>query len=435
MPLVKVMKNKISSSKVIKCRFDPHIFLPQISGSRIAINVNASAQRLLRRRHPWLFESSITRISHEGKSGDLAVIFDNRKKFLAIGIYDPASPIRVRILASGKSATINPAWFLNIISTAHEKRSSLLSTETDGYRVVSGENDGLPGLVIDRYADTLVIKIYTPAWIPHLYNVTAALLEVLPLQRVVLRMNKLTQAQTALLYGLKNADVIYGDKLDDIVIFKENGILFEADPIRGQKTGFFLDQRDNRARVEKIARGQNVLNLFSYTGGFSLYAARGGAASVTSLDISKPAIAGSVRNFALNYNNAVIANCQHRYIADDAFKAMENLATTDKRFGVVIIDPPSFAKKADEIAGALRAYSRLVKLGLDLLEQHGTLVMASCSSRVKADDFFSMIFETAKSAHYSLKELERSAHAIDHPIGFPEGAYLKCLFATAQHRR
>jgi len=294
--------------------------------------------------------------------------------------------------------------------------------------VVSGENDGLPGLVIDRYADTLVIKIYTPAWIPHLHDITAALLEVLPLQRIILRMNKLTQAQTALLFGLQNGDIIYGDKLDGVVIFRENNILFEADPIRGQKTGFFLDQRDNRARVEKISKGKDVLNIFSYTGGFSLYAARGGAASVTSLDISKPAIAGSVRNFALNEADTLMANCQHHYIAEDAFKAMESLIESRKQFGVVIIDPPSFAKKADEIAGALRAYSRLVKLGLKLLNKNGTLVMASCSSRVKANDFFSMVFETAKSANYSLKELERSTHAVDHPIGFPEGAYLKCLF-------
>jgi 23S rRNA (cytosine1962-C5)-methyltransferase len=403
--------------------------LPQISAKRIAINVNAPAQRLLRSQHPWLFESSITKISHLGKSGDLAVVFDNKKKFLAIGIYDPASPIRVRILVAGKSAIIDRDWFLSKVAEANSKRSALCNTGTNGYRIVSGENDGLPGLVIDRYADTLVIKIYTPAWIPHLKDVAISLLKVLPLQRIILRMNKLTQAQTALLYGLNDGDIIYGEQLDDVVIFKENGILFEADPIRGQKTGFFLDQRDNRARVEKISKGKDVLNVFSYTGGFSLYAARGGAAAVTSLDISKPAIAGSVRNFDLNQTDRVIINCQHHYIAEDAFKAMENLIEKQKKFGVVIIDPPSFAKKADETAGALRAYSRLVKLGLKLLNKNGILVMASCSSRVKADDFFSMIFTTAKSANYSLEELERSTHAIDHPIGFPEGAYLKCLFA------
>jgi 23S rRNA (cytosine1962-C5)-methyltransferase len=423
----------MSLMNVIKNRFNPMFLpllseLPGISEKRIAVNVNAPAQRLLRSCHPWLFESSITKISHNGKSGDLAVIFDNKKKFLAIGLYDPASPIRVRIFASGKGATINHAWFINKISEAHEKRSELLSSATNGYRVVSGENDGLPGLVIDRYADTLVIKIYTPAWIPHLHDVATALLKVLPLQRIVLRMNKLTQAQTPLLHGLTNGIIIYGDKLDGVVVFKENGILFEADPILGQKTGFFLDQRDNRARVEKISRGKDVLNVFSYTGGFSLYAARGGAASVTSLDISKPAIAGSVRNFSLNSDNLIISTCRHNYLAEDAFKAMENLAAAGKKFGVVIIDPPSFAKKADEIPRALKAYSRLVKLGLNLLKHNGILVMASCSSRVKADDFFSMIFETAKSAQYSVKELERSTHAIDHPIGFPEGAYLKCLF-------
>jgi len=406
--------------------------VPNASDKRMAVSVTAPAQRLIRSGHPWLFENSITKMSHEGNSGDLAVIFDKNRKFLAVGIYDPFSPIRVRILQKGKGATINRDWFVAKLQEMMKLREPLQGTKTDGYRVVSGENDGLPGLVVDRYAETLVVKIYSASWIVHLNDFVSALLEVLPLKRVVLRMNRITQERPKLLHGLKNADVLYGPELDGIVVFQENGVFFESDPIHGQKTGFFLDQRENRARVERISYGKDVLNVFSYTGGFSLYAARGRAKSVTSLDISKPAIEGSVRNFELNSSDDIIAKCPHSYIADDAFKAMKRLASEGKMYDVVIIDPPSFAKKQEEIEGALNAYSKLVKLGLGILRRGGTLVMASCSSRVKADDFFKMIYTTADNCRRKLIEIERSEHAIDHPIGFPEGAYLKCLFAKAK---
>lgn len=405
--------------------------IPGPQEKRIAIFINAPAQRLIRSGHPWLFANSITKISHQGNSGDLAVIFDKNKKFLAIGIYDPFSPIRVRILQTGKGATINCDWFVEKLSEAAELRKPLLETKTDGYRLVHGENDGLPGLVIDRYAGTLVVKIYSASWVPHLKDVITALLQILPSERVVLRMNRLSQERPELLHGLTNAQVIYGAELDGVVIFEENGLFFESDPIKGQKTGFFLDQRENRARVEAVSYGKDVLNVFSYTGGFSLYAARGRAKSVTSLDISKPAIEGSIRNFDLNASDEIVSKCPHHYIADDAFKAMKRLSSEGKMYDVVIIDPPSFAKKQEEIEGAIGAYSKLVRLGLGVLRSGGTLVMASCSSRVQAEVFFKMTFDTAKAAGRSLREIERSEHAVDHPIGFKEGAYLKCLFAKA----
>ena len=403
--------------------------IPKPSDRRISIHLTPAAQRQVRSGHPWLFDKAITKQSHDGKSGDLAVIYDQKKKFLAIGIYDPFSPIRVRILQARKPANINRDWFLDKIQAAAEIREPLLETETNGYRLVHGENDGLPGLIIDRYADTFAIKIYSTAWIPHLEEIISALLEVLPLKRVVLLMNRLSKENPEVLYGLENGDVVVGDPLDDVIVFQENGILFEVDPIKGQKTGFFLDQRENRARVEKISRDKDVLNVFAYTGGFSLYAARGGAKSVTSLDISKPAIEGSARNFALNYADETITNCPHEYIAEDAFKAMERLCREGKLYDVVVIDPPSFAKKQDEVEAAMNAYSRLVKLGLGVLRKGGTLVMASCSSRVLAADFFLMVFDAAESINRPLEKIEHSEHAIDHPIEFHEGAYLKCLFA------
>ena len=213
--------------------------------------------------------------------------------------------------------------------------------------------------------------------------------------------------------------------------FSENGLRFEADVLRGQKTGFFFDQRDNRARAGKLAAGKRTLNVFAYTGGFSLYAARGGAPEVLSIDSSAPALAAAERNFALNRDLPAVAACRHTILAADAFDALADLRGRGERFELVIVDPPAFAKREDEVAGALQSYGRLTELALGVLAPGGTLVMASCSSRVSAPDFFATVHRAAAHAGRPLAEIDRTGHAIDHPIRFPEGAYLKCLFATA----
>ena len=194
--------------------------------------------------------------------------------------------------------------------------------------------------------------------------------------------------------------------------------------IRGQKTGFFLDQRDNRARVGTMSAGRDVLNVFSFSGGFSLYAARGGAASVCSLDADKHAIAACGRHFELNAAHPNVRRCVHEGIVGDAFEVMHDLAKSKRRFGLVIVDPPSFAKSAAERDRALHSYARLAALADSLLKPGGTLVFASCSSRVSADDLFPVVL-----AHTHVRELARTGHAADHPARFPESHYLKCLYA------
>jgi 23S rRNA (cytosine1962-C5)-methyltransferase len=215
------------------------------------------------------------------------------------------------------------------------------------------------------------------------------------------------------------------------VVFRENGLRFEADPIRGQKTGFFLDQRDNRARVGDLARGRSVLNAFSYSGGFSLYAARGGAREVTSLDISQPALDAAARHFTLNDDVPAVAACQHELLCADAFEAFEALAEGKRLFDVVVVDPPAFAKKQSEVDRALSAYARLCRLALRVLKPGGELVLASCSSRVSAEAFRDNALSAASRAGRPLRIHEETGHALDHPVGFPEGAYLKCVFARA----
>jgi 23S rRNA (cytosine1962-C5)-methyltransferase len=201
--------------------------------------------------------------------------------------------------------------------------------------------------------------------------------------------------------------------------------------VQGQKTGFFLDQRDNRARVEKLATGKRVLNVFAYTGGFSLYAARGGAKEVVSLDISQPALANAMRNFKLNRAHEAVAAAEHEMLVGDAFLTMKQLIANRRRFEMVIIDPPAFARRREEVKRAVTAYGRLVRLGLHLLQPGGILVMSSCSSRVSAEEFFELVHKTAAGVGRPLQEIERTGHALDHPITFAEGAYLKCLFAVA----
>jgi 23S rRNA (cytosine1962-C5)-methyltransferase len=393
------------------------------------VRVTAAAERALRGGHPWLFEGSIREQSREGRPGDLAVVFDRRGRFLAVGLYDPLSVIRVRLLQHRDPAPIDRHWFYARLAAAHQRRAPLRDQDIDGYRVVHGENDGLPALVVDRYAGTLVLKLYTAAWLPHLRDVLPALLDVVPAERVVLRLGRAVRAHQEYLHGLREG-VLLGPPLEGPVVFREYGLRFEVDPIHGQKTGFFLDQRENRRRVEQRARGKSTLNVFAYSGAFSVYAARGGAPRALSVDQSEPALEAARRNFERNRDHPAVAAAEHRVLAGDAFEMLEALAGQGRRFDLVIIDPPAFATRQDEVAGALAAYRRLTRMGLAVLSPGGTLVTASCSRPVERDAFFAAVHRAAGEAGRPLRELERTGHPLDHPIGFPEGAYLKCLFAT-----
>lgn len=384
----------------------------------------------MKRGHPWVYAEGIKQQRHEGVAGDLAVIFDRRDRFLAIGLYDPTSPIRVRVLHRGAPEPIDGDWFAARIREAWERRQPLREQETTGFRVVHGENDGLPGLVVDRYGGSLVVKLYTIAWFTYLDDVLAALVGLLDPERVVLRLSRAVQSATEGHGDFEDGQVLLGAPLSSPVLFDENGLRFEADLLRGQKTGFFLDQRDNRARVEGYSAGKSVLNVFAYTGGFSVYAARGGARSITSLDISAPALAAAERNFQHNRSDPAVAAARHRLVAGNAFELLPEMRDRGDRFDVVVLDPPSFAKAQDEVERALRSYAWIIRLGLDVVSDRGLLVAASCSSRITADRFRDLVEETAGKAARSLDILQQTGHPVDHPIGFPEGAYLKCIFAT-----
>ena len=409
----------------------PHNFrlpdhLPTVNQKRIAVRVLVSAEKHLRKGHPWVFDRSIESISHAGQAGDLAVIFDRYRRFMAIGLYDPDSPIRVKILHTGKPVQINADWFQATIKTAVAKRASLAATDTTGYRLINGENDHLPALIADHYADTVVLKIYSMAWLPHLRTILHALVTATQTNTIILRFSR--HCQNLLDGLLHDGDVVYGNLDSETVLFRENGLTFEADVSGGQKTGFFLDQRDNRALVGQMAAGKSVLDVFAITGGFSVYAAAGGAKTVTSVDSSAPTLAAAKRNMQLNRHLDNVANCQHHLIVGDAFATLERMGQQGRQFDLVVIDPPSFAHKQSDIDHALHAYARLSVLGLAVVKPQGILVQASCSSRVSAEQFFATIHKTAKQNGYRITTIKQTAHALDHPITFAEGAYLKCEF-------
>jgi 23S rRNA (cytosine1962-C5)-methyltransferase len=407
--------------------------VPNPSDQRIAIHVKPAAERAIRQGHPWLFDHSLRKQSHSGTTGDLAVIFDKRDRFLAIGLFDAISPIRVRILQHRTPSPINRSWFQKRLRVAIKKRDSITQTITNGYRLVHGENDYLPGLVIDRYAESLVMRIDTAAWIPHLATLIPALLEIIPSNQLLLRLSRNAKKQDELLHGLSDGQLLWGQHLENPVTFQENSFYFEADMVRGQKTGFYLDQRENRARVEdRVNQGKlvRVLNVFAYTGGFSLYAARGGAEKIVSVDSSRQALLAAERNFELNQRIRRVASADHHTIAGDSFQVLEQLNTSGQVFDLVVIDPPSFAKSRSEVTQAKKSYAYLVRLGISVLRSRGQLVMSSCSSRVNEATFRDVVLTSAKRLGRPVIDVESTAHPLDHPASFPEGAYLKCLFCV-----
>ncbi len=395
---------------------------PKIASQNIAIKVKPAAERAIKQGHPWVYDNGITKQSSDGQAGDIAIIYDKKKnKFLAVGLYDPTSPIRIKIL-SHQPARINQAWFVEKLKQAQAIRQPLIDSGTTGYRLIYGESDHFPALIIDRYNDTLVMKIYSAMWIPHLETILLALQESISFDRLVLRLSRNIDAGK---FGLSDGQVLMGEPITAPIQFIESGLTLEADVIHGHKTGFFFDQRDNRQRVRDLAQGRTVLDIFSYVGAFTVYAMAGGAISVTALDISQPAMDALNANMQLNDFDI----SQVETMVDDAFKGMQYLAKQNRQFDMVIVDPPSFAKSQAEVDRALSSYKRLVQLALPLVSTGGILVMASCSSRIKPDVFFNLIFNTANQTGYGLDIIEQTSHAIDHPIGFPEAEYLKAMFA------
>ena len=393
---------------------------------RLRLKVTPAAQTHLRAGHPWLYESSVKSQNRAGEAGELAVVLDRQDRFLAIGLYDPGSPLRLRALHVGAPVKVDRAWWAAHLDEALALREGLFDDHgedqlTDGYRLINGESDRWPGLVLDRYATTLVLKLYTAAWFPHLKMVLELLAERFPGYAVVLRLSRNIQ-DAAKVLGLHDGQVVQGTLEGETVVFSESGLKFEADVVRGQKTGFFLDQRENRRSVEALSQGRRVLNAFSFTGGFSLYAARGGATAVVSLDLSQHALVGAKHNFALNPE---LVRVGHQTVQADVF---EYLREDQESFGLIVLDPPSLARRESERAAAISAYGTLAEDALKLLSKGGILVSASCSAHVSEREFYAAVRGAVERSGRGSVELQTSAHAADHHATFAEAEYLKAIF-------
>ena len=386
---------------------------------RLRLELFPRSEAAVRSGHPWVYADSVKSQNREGETGELAVMYDRKDRFLAIGIYEAESPIRVRILQCGKPATINREWWLEKARACLAVREGyVLNENTDGARLINGESEGFPGLVADIYAGTLVVKIYAASWLARWEEIEDAFREVFRPQHLILRLSRNITQYAA---GMGFTEGFRGEAGDETVVFAENGIRFEAAVLKGQKTGFFLDQRDNRSRVEQLATGRHVLNVFSFTGGFSLYAARGGARSVTDLDISRHALDSAARNFSLNPS---LAGVERHAVQADAFRWLEESGGS---YDLIISDPPSLAKRESEREGAARAYARLNLAALRRLRPGGILVAASCSAHVSSEEFYGAVEEALRENGWPYRELWRSSHAPDHPALFREAEYLKAV--------
>ena len=387
----------------------------------IAVKLTSRGEQFVVRGHPWVFSNSIVKVSNNPQTGDIAIIFSkNKNKLIAIGLYDSNSPIRIKIIHHGKNRVkINTKFFHQKIQLAFEKRTDLLKTNTNSYRLLFGENDSFPGLIADVYDKLLVIKLYSEIWLPYLESIIGSLQETSVTNTVVIRLSR--KLQNSKSHGLKDGNVIIGTLVNEVVQFIEHGVKFSANVIKGHKTGYFLDHRENRRRVGELSKGKTVLDVFSYAGGFSIHALANGADEVTSLDISKQALDIAKHNAKLNEFRGI-----HKTISGDAFQVLDDLIKNKKKYDVVVIDPPSFAKQESEISLAKKKYAELAKLGEQLTAKKGLLVLASCSSRVSAQSFFDLNQQVLNSRTRLFETYLKTAHDKDHPISFLEGAYLKC---------
>jgi len=396
------------------------------SASLLRLHITPTADWKLRSGHPWLFSESIQKQNRTGTTGELAVLYDRHDNFLAVGLFDELSPLRVRVLHRGKPAVIDAAWWRNHFLEVVRRRDGMFGPETTGCRCINGESENWPALVLDRYGPVLVLKLYSAIWFPRLQEIRELIISELEPERLILRLSRNIQEIAQKKFKLADGQVLFGVGLDSSVQFLENGLTFEADVIRGQKTGFFLDQRENRKMVGELAKGRHVLNCFSFSGGFSLYAARGGAISTTDVDLSVHALESAKRNFALNKHISEVAECIHETVQADTFEWLP--ANKGRQFGLIVLDPPSLAKREQERAGALQAYGRLATNGLARLAQGGILVASSCSAHVSAAEFYEAVRQAAKTSGRRFEEMQTSGHPSDHPATFPEGQYLKTIY-------
>lgn len=372
----------------------------------------------LRRFHPWIFSGAIHHIEGEPEEGEVVSVYTSQRQFIAVGHFQVGS-IAVRVL-SFRDEVIDHAFWVRKLRSAYELRHAIAGrTDNNTFRLVHGEGDNLPGLVIDLYAGTAVMQAHSVGMHVSRMEIADALLEVAG--DVV--QNIYYKSETTLPYKAEldaENGFIRGGSTDNVAM--EYGLKFHVDWLKGQKTGFFVDQRENRALLERYARGRNVLNMFCYTGGFSFYAMRGGARLVHSVDSSAKAIDLTNENVKLNFPG----DPRHQAFAEDAFKFLDRMGD---QYDLIILDPPAFAKHKDALRNALQGYRKLNAKAFEKIRPGGILFTFSCSQVVTKEHFRTTVFTAAAMSGRSVRILHQLTQPADHPVNIyhPEGEYLKGL--------
>ena len=399
----------------------------------------------LKRFHPWVFSGAIARVvldaKHPGdapEEGELVCVRSAANEVLGVGHWQVGS-IAVRILAFGEEELAKDFW-KERIEAAYEVREAIglvrnpstlnnPNNLNDTYRLVHGEGDWLPGLIVDVYADTAVVQAHSVGMHVCRNEIAEAIVSVVPQVKNVYYKSDDTLPFKALIEGektgwLQNTGISESRNTEEFWS-TENGLSFRIDWLRGQKTGFFVDQRENRALVERYAEGKDVLNMFCYTGGFSLYALRGGAKTVDSVDVSQKAIDLVNVNVAKNFPKAT----NHTAVAADAFEYLSKQKEEGKTYDLIILDPPAFAKHRDAVKNALRGYQRINAKAIEMIRKGGLLFTFSCSQAVDKEAFRLAVFSAAAQVGRKVRILHQLHQPQDHPINIyhPEGEYLKGL--------
>jgi len=394
----------------------------RLADGRPALRLKPGRDKSLRQRHPWIFSGAIADMDGDPEPGGTVDIVSADGAFVARAAYSPASQIRARVWTFDAREDIDAAFFARRLARAVAARAPMLDARHTGCRIVHGESDGLPGIVVDRYADTIVLQLSSAGGERWQDAIVAALAETTGVGCVYER----SDAEVRALEGLAPRTGIVSGRLPDAVTFLEDGIDYRVDVVGGQKTGFYLDQRDSRAAVRALAAGREILNVFAYSGGFALAALAGGAVRVLSLDSSADALALARENLG---RNPRLPAERAEWREADAFAELRKLRDRGAGFDLVVLDPPKFAPTAAHAERAARAYKDVNLWALKLLRPGGLLATFSCSGGIDADLFRKIVAGAALDAGAEASVIGRFGASADHPVAlaFPEGEYLKGL--------
>lgn len=379
-------------------------------------------EKSLRRKHPWIFSRGIHKVEGEPELGATVDVFTHDGKWLAKAAYSPHSQIRARVW-SFEQQTIDQAFFRQRIADALLLRQEIIARDgLTGFRLVAAESDGLPGITIDKYQDYLVCQLLSAGAEYQKSALVAALREQFPECHIYERSDVAVRKKEGL---AESVGVLYGQEPPQSVIIEENGVKISVDIVGGHKTGFYLDQRDSRQQSMKYVKDKTVLNCFSYTGGFGLYALKGGAKQVINADVSQPAL--DIAKYNAELNRFDISKKRAVFLNADVFKLLREYRDQGSKFDVVIMDPPKFAESKAQLDGACRGYKDINMLAMQILNPGGTLLTYSCSGLMDQVLFQKIIADAALDAGRSVKFVERFEQAADHltDSAYPEGFYLK----------